>query len=178
MFIPNCAGSILFPFGSEKYMEETIFSCRIISWYSPAFQNSCPIRRLHAAEEFSPNAKIHLANGAPGFPKCITHRPSPLSITCLNDSRFDSFKNRFQCCRIVHGCSSFYFAAHSRSLLSRLPTNERLTAEHVFPSLQAWVWWLAHPARVKIRPLIAQKGRQEPFVRRARAPDPPSPSDT
>src|SRR5277367_4008663 len=28
---PNSSGSILFPFESEKYMEETIFSCRTIS---------------------------------------------------------------------------------------------------------------------------------------------------
>src|ERR1700720_3720898 len=40
--IPNCAGSTLFPFESEKYMEETIFSCRTISWYSTTFQPSCP----------------------------------------------------------------------------------------------------------------------------------------
>src|SRR5215469_2350469 len=40
--IPSCAGSILFPFESEKYIKETIFFCGTISWYSTAFQNSCP----------------------------------------------------------------------------------------------------------------------------------------
>jgi hypothetical protein len=32
--------STLFPFESEKYIEETIFSCGTISWYSPPFQNT------------------------------------------------------------------------------------------------------------------------------------------
>src|SRR5579864_6395440 len=59
--IPNCAGSILFPFESEKYMEETIFSWGTISWYSPAFQNSCPSGVLMQQRNFPP-AKIDLAN--------------------------------------------------------------------------------------------------------------------
>ena len=48
---------------SEKYMEETIFSCGTISWYSPPFQNSCPSGASHTAEKLPSNAKIHLAKG-------------------------------------------------------------------------------------------------------------------
>src|SRR5664279_2249871 len=75
-FIPNCAGSILFPFGSEKYMEETIFSCRIISWYSPAFQNSCPSGVLMQQRNFPPTRKSILQTGAVnpfGPHHCITY---------------------------------------------------------------------------------------------------------
>src|ERR1700678_2379095 len=62
--IPNCAGSILFPSGSEKYMEETIFSCRTISWYSPPFQNSCPSGALMQQRNFPPTRKSILQKGA------------------------------------------------------------------------------------------------------------------
>src|SRR6202167_3853291 len=62
--IPNCAGSILFPSGSEKYMEETIFSCRTISWYSPAFQPSCPSGALMQQRNFPPTRKSILQTGA------------------------------------------------------------------------------------------------------------------
>src|ERR1700749_3207836 len=55
--IPICAGSILFPFESEKYIEETIFSCRTISWYSPPFQNSCPSGILPQMRNFPPTRK-------------------------------------------------------------------------------------------------------------------------
>src|SRR5258708_6537014 len=55
--IPNCAGSTLFPFESEKYMEETIFSCRTISWYSTAFQHSCPSGVLMHTRHFPPTRK-------------------------------------------------------------------------------------------------------------------------
>src|SRR6185312_13650634 len=55
--IPICAGSILFPFESEKYMEETIFSCRTISWYSPPFQNSWPSGILPQMRNFPPTRK-------------------------------------------------------------------------------------------------------------------------
>src|SRR5579864_150248 len=74
--IPNCAGSILFPFESEKYMEETIFSCRIISWYSPAFQNSCPSGDLMQQRNFPPTRKSILQTGAVkpfGPHHCITY---------------------------------------------------------------------------------------------------------
>src|SRR5664279_991142 len=77
--IPNCAGSTLFPFGSEKYMDETIFSCRIISWYSPAFQNSCPSGVLMQQRNFPPTRKSISQKGAvkPSGPHhCITYSGS------------------------------------------------------------------------------------------------------
>src|SRR6202166_5105388 len=55
--IPYSAGSTLFPCGSEKYMEKTIFSCRTISWYSPAFQPSCPSGVLMQQRNFPPTRK-------------------------------------------------------------------------------------------------------------------------
>src|SRR5579863_2378722 len=55
--IPYCDASTLFPFESEKYMEETIFSCRTISWYSPPFQNSCPSGALMHQRNFPPTRK-------------------------------------------------------------------------------------------------------------------------
>src|ERR1700758_1792875 len=74
--IPNCAGSTLFPFESEKYMEETIFSCRTISWYSPALQNSCPSGVLMQQRNFPPTRKSILQTGAVkpfGPHHCITY---------------------------------------------------------------------------------------------------------
>src|SRR5215469_14244260 len=62
--IPNSAGSILFPFESEKYMEETIFSCGTISWYSPAFQPSCPSGALMQKRNFPPTRKSISQKGA------------------------------------------------------------------------------------------------------------------
>src|SRR6202044_3478659 len=55
--IPNSAGSTLFPFESEKYMEETIFSCRTISWYSIAFQSSYPSGVFMQRRDFPPTRK-------------------------------------------------------------------------------------------------------------------------
>src|SRR6202142_1359875 len=74
--IPNCAGSTLFPFESEKHMEETIFSCGTISWYSPAFQNSCPSGVLMQRRDFPPTRKSILQTGAVkpfGPHHCITY---------------------------------------------------------------------------------------------------------
>src|SRR5579871_388329 len=62
--IPSCAGSILFPFESEKYIKETIFSCGIISWYSTAFQHSCPSGDLMQQSNFPPTRKSILQEGA------------------------------------------------------------------------------------------------------------------
>src|ERR1700728_3044656 len=62
--IPNCAGSILFPFESEKYMEETIFSYGTISWYSTAFQPSCPSGAFMQQRSFPPTRKSILQTGA------------------------------------------------------------------------------------------------------------------
>src|SRR5580704_4968870 len=74
--IPNCAGSTLFPSESEKYMEETIFSCRTISWYSPPFQNSCPSGALMQQRNFPPTRKSILQTGEVkpfGPHHCITY---------------------------------------------------------------------------------------------------------
>src|ERR1700694_4436832 len=74
--IPNCAGSTLFPFESEKYMEETIFSWGTISWYSPAFQNSCPSGVLMQQRNFPPTRKSIWQTGAVkpfGPHHCITY---------------------------------------------------------------------------------------------------------
>src|SRR5271156_4626658 len=62
--IPNSAGSILFPFESAKYMEETIFSRGTISWYSTAFQPSCPSGALMQQRSFPPTRKSILQTGA------------------------------------------------------------------------------------------------------------------
>src|SRR6516162_11327986 len=62
--IPSCAGSILFPFESEKYIKETIFSCGTISWYSVAFQNSCPSGDFMQQRNFPPTRKSILQEGA------------------------------------------------------------------------------------------------------------------
>src|ERR1700684_983096 len=74
--IPYCAGSTLFPCESEKYMEETIFSCGTISWYSPAFQNSCPSGTLMQQRNFPPTRKSIWQTGAVkafGPHHCITY---------------------------------------------------------------------------------------------------------
>src|SRR5580700_7963037 len=74
--IPNCSGSTLFPFESEKYMEETIFSCRTISWYSTAFQHSCPSGAFMQKRDFPPTRKSIWQTGAVkpfGPHHCITY---------------------------------------------------------------------------------------------------------
>src|SRR5271163_404546 len=74
--IPYCAGSTLFPCGSEKYMEETIFSCGTISWYSPAFQNSWPSGAHMQQRNFPPTRKSILQKGVVkpfGPHHCITY---------------------------------------------------------------------------------------------------------
>src|SRR5580704_8616956 len=74
--IPNCAGSTLFPCGSEKYMEETIFSWGTISWYSTAFQNSCPSGVLMQRRDLPPTRKSIWQTGEVkpfGPHHCITY---------------------------------------------------------------------------------------------------------
>src|SRR5579863_6321 len=74
--IPNCAGSTLFPSESEKYMEETIFSCGTISWYSPPCQKSCPSGVLVQMRYFPPTRKSILQTGEVkpfGPHHCITY---------------------------------------------------------------------------------------------------------
>src|SRR5580704_9374990 len=74
--IPNCAGSTLFPSESEKYMEEMIFSCGTISWYSPPCQNSCPSGVLVQMRYCPPTRKSILQTGEVkpfGPHHCITY---------------------------------------------------------------------------------------------------------
>src|SRR5215475_5911147 len=74
--IPSCAGSILFPFESEKYIKETIFSGGTISWYSTAFQNSCPSGAFMQQSNFPPTRKSIWQTGAVkpfGPHHCITY---------------------------------------------------------------------------------------------------------
>src|ERR1700757_4015373 len=74
--IPSWAGSILFPFESEKYIKETIFSCGTISWYSTAFQNSCPSGDFMQQRNFPPTQKSISQKGAVkpfGPHHCITY---------------------------------------------------------------------------------------------------------
>src|ERR1700679_695174 len=57
-------------------MEETIFSCRTISWYSPPFQNSCPSGDLMQQRNFPPTRKSILQTGEVkplGPHHCITY---------------------------------------------------------------------------------------------------------
>src|ERR1700747_3875868 len=57
-------------------MEETIFSCRTISWYSPPFQNSCPSGVLMQQRNFPPTRKSISQKGAVkpfGPHHCITY---------------------------------------------------------------------------------------------------------
>src|SRR5579863_8402234 len=74
--IPNSAGSTLFPFASEKYMEETIFSRGTISWYSPPCQKSCPSGVFVQIRYFPPTRKSILQTGEVkpfGPHHCITY---------------------------------------------------------------------------------------------------------
>src|SRR5581483_10493420 len=74
--IPNCAGSTLFPCGSEKYIKETIFSWGTISWYSTKFQHSCPSGVFMHKRDFPPTRKSILQTGAVkpfGPHHCITY---------------------------------------------------------------------------------------------------------
>src|SRR5665213_2647286 len=74
--IPSVSGSTLFPFESAKYMEETIFSCRTISWYSIAFQNSCPSGVFMQQRDFPPTRTSMWQTGAVkpfGPHHCITY---------------------------------------------------------------------------------------------------------
>src|SRR5579862_7118734 len=74
--IPYVAGSTLLPLESEKYMEETIFSWGTISWYSTAFQHSCPSGALMQKRDFPPTRKSIWQTGAVkpfGPHHCITY---------------------------------------------------------------------------------------------------------
>src|ERR1700751_2033579 len=60
-------------------MEETIFSCGTISWYSPAFQNSWPSGALMQQRNVPPTRKSILQKGVVkpfGPHHCITYSGS------------------------------------------------------------------------------------------------------
>src|ERR1700758_1102641 len=74
--IPNCAGSILFPSGSQKYIKETIFSWGTISGYSTAFQHPGPSGVFMQRRDFPPTRKSILQTGEVkpfGPHHCITY---------------------------------------------------------------------------------------------------------
>src|SRR5579875_2358752 len=74
--MPYVSGSTLFPSASEKYIEETIFSCGTISWYWPPFQNSCPSGDFMQQRNLPPTRKSILQMGAVnplGPHHCITY---------------------------------------------------------------------------------------------------------
>src|SRR5882724_10867856 len=74
--IPYSTGSTLFPFESEKYMDETIFSYGTISWYSTKFQHSCPSGVFMQKRDFPPTRKSIWQTGAVkpfGPHHCITY---------------------------------------------------------------------------------------------------------
>src|SRR5438105_2664690 len=111
--IPSCAGSILFPFESEKYIKETIFSCGTISWYSTAFQNSCPSGELMQQRNFPPTRKSILQTGAVkpfGPHHCITHFGSTHPIPSVRRTRHHSRQRPVG----GHGIGTFYRCARQK----------------------------------------------------------------
>src|ERR1700737_1309914 len=70
--IPYCAGSTLFPSGSEKYGGNDLLVQNNLVVFT-SIPELLAIRRSHAAEKFSSHAKIHLAKR-----RSKTLRPPPL----------------------------------------------------------------------------------------------------
>src|SRR5580698_7912292 len=128
--IPNCAASTLFPFESEKYMEETIFSCGTISWYSPAFQNSCPSGVLMQQRNFPPTRKSILQTGQVkpfGPHHCITYFGS---VHAFQTSSRGASKTRVTTIRSI---SLSVLLAISGLLLLHLIYNHFQLVESLFP---------------------------------------------
>src|ERR1700748_2526722 len=125
---PNCAGSILFPSGSEKYIKETIFSYGTISWYSTAFQPSYPSGVLIQKRDFPPTRKSILQTGAVkpfGPHHCITYFGSVhafqtnsrgASNTLVTTIRSISFTVLF----VISGLRSFHFLHNYFQLVETL----------------------------------------------------------
>src|SRR5246500_1457396 len=126
--IPSCAGSILFPFESEKYIRETIFSCGTISWYSTAFQPSCPSGALMQQRSFPPTRKSISQTGAVkpfGPHHCITYFGSVhafptssrgASKTLVTTIRSTSFTVLF----VISDLRFFHFLHHRIQLVETL----------------------------------------------------------
>src|ERR1700758_3653928 len=128
--IPNCAGSTLFPFESEKYMEETIFSCGTISLYSPAFQNSCPSGAFMQQRNFPPTRKSILQTGEVkpfGPHHCITYFGS---VHAFQTNSRGASKTRVTTIRSI---SLTVFLAISDLLFLHLLYNHLQLVETLFP---------------------------------------------
>src|SRR5580700_1795689 len=141
--IPNCAGSILFPFESAKYIKETIFSYGTISWYSTAFQNSCPSGDFMQQRNFPPTRKSISQTGAVkpfGPHHCITYFGSVhafqtnsrgASKTLVTTIRSVSFNVLFamsnlRSFHLIHNCIQFVETLFPESAIANRPVADRL----------------------------------------------------
>src|ERR1700729_4292701 len=141
--IPNCAGSILFPSESEKYMEETIFSCRTISWYSIAFQPSYPSGVFMQSRDFPPTRTSIWQTGAVkpfGPHHCITYFESVYALqtnsrgaskTLVTTIRSVSFNVLFamsnlRSFHLIHNCIQFVETLFPESAIANRPVADRL----------------------------------------------------
>src|ERR1700752_2471760 len=141
--IPNCAGSILFPSGSEKYIKETIFSYGTISWYSTAFQPSCPSGAFMQQRSFPPTRKSILQTGEVkpfGPPHCITYFGSVhafqtnsrgASKTLVTTIRSVSFTVLFvisdlRFFHLIYNCIQFVETLFPESAIANRPVADRL----------------------------------------------------
>src|SRR5580700_2393174 len=141
--IPNSAGSTLFPCGSEKYMEETIFSGGTISWYSTAFQNSCPSGVFMHKRDFPPTRKSIWQTGAVkpfGPHHCITYFGSVhafqtnsrgASKTLVTTIRSISFNVLFamsnlRSFHLIHNCIQFVETLFPELAIANRPVADRL----------------------------------------------------
>src|SRR5258708_19739364 len=141
--IPNSAGSTLFPFESEKYMEETIFSCRTISWYSTPFQHSCPSGVFMHKRDFPPKRKSIWQTGPVkpfGPHHCITYFGSVhafqtnsrgASKTLVTTIRSISFTVSFVIfdllfLHLIYNCIQFVETLFPESAIASRPVADRL----------------------------------------------------
>src|SRR3984885_3733712 len=128
--IPNCSESILFPSESEMYMEETIFSCRTISWYSIAFQPSYPSGVFMQRRDFPPTRTSIWQTGAVkpfGPHHCITYFGS---VHALQTNSRGASKILVT---TIRSTSLSVFSAISRLLFLHLIDNDFQFVEALFP---------------------------------------------
>src|SRR5580700_9249167 len=135
--IPNSAGSTLFPFASEKYMEETIFSRGTISWYSPPCQKSCPSGVVVQMRYFPPTRKSIWQTGEVkpfGPHHCITYSglSTPSTPTRVGHQKFlsgPSARSRSPCflsslplfLHLIYHCFQFVEALFPESAIVKRP---------------------------------------------------------
>src|SRR6202007_510469 len=113
-------------------MEETIFSCRTISWYSPAFQNSCPSGVLMQQRNFPPTRKSILQTGAVkplGPHHCITYFGS---VHAFQTNSRGASKTRVITIRSISFTVLFVMSNLRRFHLIH---NRIQLVEHLFPAL-------------------------------------------